>query len=64
MNGNALPWINVHNPEANTDDNDPVVLYGVTGFPTKVVVDPEGKIFEIAVGYKEGYYNELMKRVK
>lgn len=64
VGGNGLTWINVHNPEANTDDNDPVVLYGVTGFPTKVVVDPEGKIFEIAVGYKEGYYDELMKRVK
>ena len=61
---NGLTWINVHNPEANTDDNDPVVLYNVRGFPTKIVVDPEGKIFEIAVGYKEGYYDELMKRIK
>lgn len=64
VNGNGLTWINVHNPEANTDDNDPVVLYGVTGFPTKVVVDPDGKIFDISVGYKEGYYDELLKRIK
>ena len=64
VNGNGLTWINVHNPEANSDDNDPVVLYGVTGFPTKVVVDPDGKIFDISVGYKENYYDELLKRIK
>ena len=64
VNGNGLTWINVHNPEANTDDNDPVVLYGVTGFPTKVVVDPDGKIFDISVGYKEDYYSELLKKIK
>ena len=64
VNGNGLTWINVHNPEANTDDNDPVVLYGVTGFPTKVVVDPDGKIFDISVGYKENYYDELLKKIK
>ena len=64
VNGNGLTWINVHNPEANTDDNDPVVLYGVTGFPTKVVVDPAGKIFDISVGYKKDYYSELLKKIK
>lgn len=61
---NSLPWVNVHNPEANTDDNDPVVLYNVTGFPTKVVVDPKGNVFDISVGYKENYYEELLKKVK
>ena len=64
VGGNGLTWINVHNPEANTDDNDPVVLYGVTGFPTKVVVDPKGNIFDISVGYKEDYYQELLKKIK
>ena len=64
VGGNGLTWINVHNPDANTDDNDPVVLYGVTGFPTKVVVDPDGKIFDISVGYKESYYSELLKKIK
>lgn len=62
VSGNSLPWINVHNPEANTDDNDPVVLYGVSGFPTKVVIDPKGNIFDISVGYKEDYYKEFIKK--
>lgn len=50
-----LPWVHVYNP-ANTDV---LVNYGVQGFPTKVIVNPEGKIANITVGEDPSFFAEL-----
>ena len=34
-------------------------LYGVQGFPTKVVVDPQGKVAKIIVGEAPAFYDYL-----
>lgn len=39
----GLPWINVLNNE-NKEKSDVVALYRVSGFPTKILVDEQGKI--------------------
>lgn len=39
----GIHWINVLNNE-NKETSDIVALYGVTGFPTKILVDEQGKI--------------------
>lgn len=52
-----LPWINVYNPE-----NSPLLgEYGVQGFPTKAIIDPEGKIRNITTGHNPDFFVELTK---
>ena len=50
-----LPWLHVRN-EGNPDVT---VLYGISGFPTKIVVDAEGKISKVVVGDSEDFYTYL-----
>lgn len=51
----ALPWLHVRN-EGNPDVS---LLYAVEGYPTKIVVDPEGKIAKIVVGENPEFYQYL-----
>lgn len=54
-----LPWVNVYNPEGtNILEN-----YGVTGFPTKVIVNPEGKIANITIGEDPEFFDKLAKLI-
>lgn len=53
-----LPWTNVRNEE----DNDVAVRYAVGGFPTKYVIDPEGKIVDKVIGEDPAFY-ELLDRL-
>lgn len=56
-----LPWVNVYKPEADTLTEQ----YSVQGFPTKVIINPEGKIVNITTGEDPSFYerlHELMKR--
>ncbi len=52
-----LPWVNVYNPE----NSDLLNKYGVQGFPTKVIVNPEGKIVNITTGEDPAFYTTLAK---
>ena len=54
-----LPWINILNP----DPKGGKVLqdYSVPGFPTKVIVDPAGKIRNITIGDDPEFYVTLEK---
>ncbi len=40
-------------------DNDLILKYSVAGFPTKIIVDPQGKIVARFVGEDEAIYNKL-----
>lgn len=50
-----LPWVNVYNPEDSklTDE------YGVQGFPTKAIINPEGKIVNITTGHDPEFFVKL-----
>ncbi len=50
-----LPWLHVY----NAGNPDVSVLYAVPGYPTKIVVDPEGKIAKIVVGEDPAFYEYL-----
>ncbi len=50
-----LPWLHV----INADDNDVSALYAIQGYPTKIVIDPEGKIAHIVVGEDPAFYQYL-----
>lgn len=54
-----LPWVNVYNPA----DTDILTNYAVQGFPTKVIVSPEGKIANITVGENPAFFDTLAKLI-
>lgn len=55
-----LPWVNMHVPVTSFDQVQ--TRYGVTGYPTKVIVDPEGTITDIFVGEDPEFYSTLRSR--
>ncbi|MBR0224073.1 MAG: thiol-disulfide oxidoreductase, partial [Bacteroidales bacterium] len=51
----GLPWLHVYNTEADgTPDK-----YAVQGYPTKIIIDPDGKINKIVIGESEEFYKFL-----
>lgn len=54
-----LPWIHVYYPKG--DENAPKVLslYQVQGFPTKILVGPDGKIVKVVIGEDPAFYTFL-----
>lgn len=52
-----LPWVNVYNP--GKDDSGVAAAYGVQGFPTKVIINPEGKIVDITTGEDPDFFTRL-----
>ena len=50
-----LPWLHVYNADADgTPDK-----YAIEGYPTKIIVDPEGNINKIVIGESEEFYEYL-----
>ncbi len=52
-----LPWLHVYNPRESSVLSD----YAIQGFPTKIIIDPEGRIAEIVVGESQDFYDFLDK---
>lgn len=52
---NELPWINVKSEQADATPQS----YAVKGYPTKVVVAPDGTIAKIVVGEDPAFYTYL-----
>lgn len=50
-----LPWLHVYCPSSSTLLAD----YGVTGFPTKIIIGPDGKIVKSIVGEDPAFYTLL-----
>lgn len=55
-----LPWVQVYNPEGS----GLLEKYYVEGFPTKVIVSPEGKIVNITVGEDPKFFDILAGFIK
>lgn len=53
---NELPWLHVFNPQ---DDGDITSTYAIQGYPTKIVVDPKGKIAKVVIGEDPAFYSFL-----
>ena len=64
LNKYQLPWINLwEDPE--TDRNKSLLKeYGVSGFPTKMIVNPDGYIVNTTVGEDPEFYEILKALVK
>ena len=50
-----LPWVHVYNPQGGSVTAE----YGVQGYPTKAIIDPEGKIRNITVGHNPEFFVAL-----
>ena len=50
-----LKWKHVYNPK----DSKLLEQYAITGFPTKIIIDPEGKIVKTVVGEDPAFYEYL-----
>lgn len=57
-----LPWVNVYNAEQG--GGKILEDYAVEGFPTKVVVNPEGKIVNITSGENPAFFDLLDTLIK
>ena len=56
-----LPWVNVYN---NLTSGGVLEAYAVQAFPTKVLVNPQGKIEKIYVGEDPAFYDDLNNLIK
>lgn len=54
-----LPWLQLFNPTDLQPSESPMLLYGIQGFPTKIILTPEGRIYKIFVGESEDFYREV-----
>ncbi|MDE7382027.1 MAG: TlpA family protein disulfide reductase [Muribaculaceae bacterium] len=52
-----LPWINLYN--AGNDESGILAAYLVEGFPTKAIINPEGKVVDITVGEDPEFFVRL-----
>lgn len=50
-----LPWINVY----NGNDRALYEAYQITGFPTKAIINPEGKLVDLTVGEDPSFFTRL-----
>lgn len=50
-----LKWKHVYNPK----DSKVESMYAITGYPTKIIIDPEGKIVKTVVGEDPAFYEFL-----
>jgi thiol-disulfide isomerase/thioredoxin len=60
VNQHKLPWINVYNDKLSAVN----VKYGIEGYPTKIVIDPDGIILIREVGEGEDFYTKLESVIK
>lgn len=56
-----MDWLHVFEPNDLPSKDKPTVIYNVNGFPTKILIDPEGKIVNITVGENPAFYEALEK---
>lgn len=50
-----LPWINVY----NGDNKDLYTAYNIEGFPTKAIINPEGKLVDLTTGEDPAFFTRL-----
>ncbi|MBD5286640.1 MAG: TlpA family protein disulfide reductase [Bacteroides sp.] len=55
-----LPWLQVYNPKGT----DLTAQYGIQGFPTKFIIDPEGRVANVTIGEDPAFFEVLSTLVK
>lgn len=55
-----LPWVQLYNSKSDGVKD----LYGVQSFPTKVIIDPEGRIRKVCSGHVPEFFRDLEKLMR
>lgn len=55
-----LPWLNLYNGM----DRKLYEAYGIEGFPTKAIINPEGKLVDLTTGEDTSFYDRLASFVR
>ena len=58
-----LPWKNLLAPSPESNGGT-VAGFPVPAYPTKVIIDPEGRLCDFTVGEDDGFYNRFVNMVK
>ena len=59
-----MPWTQLYVPTNHPADLDPATLYAIQGYPTKIIVNPDGVIAKIFIGESAECYQEVNELVK
>lgn len=59
-----MPWEQLFNPNDVAPAENVSVKYAIEGYPTKIIITPDGEIHKIFVGEDSGFYVELANVVK
>ena len=59
-----IPWLHIYWDKDDENCDNPLALYGVSGFPTKVVINPEGQVTKVIVGEDPAFYDYLDEVLK
>lgn len=55
-----LPWINLY----NGDNRELYTAYNIEGFPTKAIINPEGKLVDLTTGEDPSFFDRLASFVE
>lgn len=59
---NGMDWVQLYNtPESGKPAS---IIYGISGYPTKILIDPEGKIAKICIGEDKTFYDDFPELMK
>ena len=56
-----MPWIHLYNSNDAAPAENISAIYAIQGFPTKIIITPDGLIHKIFVGESPEFYEELDK---
>ena len=59
-----LPWLHVYCDKNLERSKDPLELYNVGSFPTKIVINPDGQVTKIVIGEDPSFYDYLDEVMK
>lgn len=54
-----MPWVHLYNSDDVAPRENVSAIYAIQGYPTKIIITPEGIIHKICVGENDDFYNEL-----
>lgn len=60
VKAHELPWLNLY----NGDNKDLYSAYNIEGFPTKAIINPEGKIVDLTTGEDPSFFTRLASFVE
>lgn len=58
VKANSMSWTNVFNPSAD-NENNVCSKYGISAFPTMIIISPEGKIIKKSIGEEDSFFEMI-----